>query len=196
MILTKEAGLGPDGLKTKVERVTIALKFLAHKKTKLRRKCDSKIAEYRGWMKPLAKQKKVLQMKNSWRNELCGFNLNMEDLDTAVSEETINRFIMIMKKAMSNEKLTQEEYRVIVDTLITITQESAIRPGAFQFMTLTELNNPVIYISPTDGTIYNIVFVLNHKTFQLHNYLKYVRPQVKPQLPHQELVFLNTHLEP
>ena len=131
----------------------------------------------------------------------------MEDLDTAVSEETINRFIMIMKKAMSNEKLTQEEYRVIVDTLITITQESAIRPGAFQFMTLTELNNPLIYISPTDGTIYNIVFVLNHKTFathgplaipfaetvwvQLHNYLKYVRPQMKPQLPHQELVFLN-----
>ena len=116
---------------------------------------------------------------------------------------------MIMKNAMSNKKLTQEEYRVIVDTLITITitQESAIRPGAFQFMTLTELNNPVIYISPTDGTIYNIVFVLNHKTFathgplaisfsetvwvQLHNYFKYVRPQVKPQLPHQELVFLN-----
>ena len=60
-------------------------------------------------------------MKNSWRNELCGCNLNMEDLDTAVSEETINRFIMIMKKAMSNEKLTQEEYCVIVDTLITIT---------------------------------------------------------------------------
>jgi hypothetical protein len=209
LILTKEAGLGPDGLKTKVERVTIALKFLAHKKTKLHRKCDSKIAEYKGWMKPLAKQKKVLRMKNSWRDELCGFNLNMEDLDTAVSEQTINRFIMIMKKAMSNEKLTQEEYRVIVDTLITITitQESAIRPGAFQFMTLTELNNPVIYISPTDGTIYNIVFVLNHKTFathgplaipfaetswvQLHNYLKYVRPQVKPQLLHQELVFLN-----
>jgi hypothetical protein len=205
LILTKEAGLGPDGLKTKVERVTIALKFLAHKKTKLRRKCDSKIAEYRGWMKPLAKQKKVLRMKNLWRNELCDFILNMEDLDTAV-------FIMIMKKAMSNEKLTQEEYRVIVDTLITITQESAIRAGAFQFITLTELKNPVIYISPTDGTIYNIVFVLNHKTFathgplaipfaetvwvQLHNYLKYVRPQVKQQLPHQELVFLNTRLEP
>ena len=200
---------GADGLKTKVERVTIALKFLAHKKTKLRRKCDSKIAEYRGWMKPLAKQRKVLRMKNLWRDELCGFNLNMEYLYTAISEETINRFIMIMKKAMSNEKLTQEEYRVIVDTLITITitQESAKRPGAFQFMTLTELNNPVIYISPTDGTIYNIVFVLNHKTFathgplaipfaetvwvQLHNHLKYVRPQVKPQLPHQELVFLN-----
>jgi hypothetical protein len=156
-------------------------------------------------MKPLAKQKKVLRMKNLWRNELCDFILNMEDLDTAV-------FIMIMKKAMSNEKLTQEEYRVIVDTLITITQESAIRAGAFQFITLTELKNPVIYISPTDGTIYNIAFVLNHKTFathgplaipfaetvwvQLHNYLKYVRPQVKQQLPHQELVFLNTRLEP
>jgi hypothetical protein len=26
--------------------------------------------------------------------------------------------------------------------------------------------------------------------------LKYVRPQVKQQLPHQELVFLNTRLEP
>jgi hypothetical protein len=118
LILTKEAGLGPDGLKTKVERVTIALKLFAHKKT-LRRKCDSKIAEYKGGMKPLAKQKKVLRMKNLWRDELCGFNLNMEDLHTAVPEVTINRFIMIMKNAMSNKKLTQEEYCVIVDTLIT-----------------------------------------------------------------------------
>ena len=55
---------------------------------------------------------------------------------------------------------------VIVDSLrtITITQENAIHPGSFQFLTMKELNHPTAYIS-TDGTIYNIVFVLNHKTF-------------------------------
>ena len=112
---------------------------------------------------------------------------------------------------MLNQKLTQEDYRVIVDTLIiiTITQESAIRPGAFQFMTLQELDNPITYISPTDGTVHNIVFVINHKTvgthgplavpfpetvwIQLHNYVKYVRQQVKPKIPFQHLVFLNAN---
>ena len=125
----------------------------------------------------------------------------MSDLDSAVSQETIDRFTKIMNKAMVNRKLSEEEYRVIVDTLITITitQESAIHPGAFQFMTMEELNHPTTYIS-TDGTIYNIVFVLNHKTFgthgpsavpfqdstwmQLHNYSKFVRPQVKAKCPH------------
>ena len=36
---------------------------------------------------------------------------------------------------MENQKLPPEEYRLIVDTLITlpIMQESAIRPGAFPF---------------------------------------------------------------
>jgi Na+-translocating ferredoxin:NAD+ oxidoreductase RnfG subunit len=65
-------------------------------------------------------------MKQSWRDELCGFKLTMSDLDTAVSKETINLFKEIMKKAMNNETLSQEEYRVIVDTIITITitQES------------------------------------------------------------------------
>ena len=209
LITTKDAGLGPDGLKTKIERITVALKFLGHRKPKLHSKCRRAIAEYSEWLKPLAKQKKVLRMQNSWRDELCGFNLTMEDLDSAVSEDTIARFITIMKQAMLKEKLTQEEYRHIVDTLITITitQESAIRPGAFQFMTLQEIDNPVTYISPTDGTVYNIVFVMNHKTFathgplpvpfpetvwiQLHNYLKYVRPQVKPKSPYKQNVFLN-----
>lgn len=209
LIATKDAGLGPDGLKTKIERVCTALKFLAHKKPKLHGKCTRAREEYKEWIKPLSKQKKVLRMQNSWREELCGFKLITDDLDTAVSEETIKSFIMIMKKAMKDEKLTPEEYRVIVDALITltITQESAIRPGAFQFMTLEELDNPVTYISSSDGTVYNIVFVLNHKTFashgplavpfpesawvQLHNYLKFVRPQVKPKAPYKQLVFLN-----
>ncbi|XP_028418405.1 uncharacterized protein LOC114543745 [Dendronephthya gigantea] len=150
LITTKDAGLGPDGLKTKIERITIALKFLAHRKPKLHSKCRRAIAEYSEWLKPLAKQKKVLRMQNSWRDELCGFNLTMEDLDTAVSEDTIAQFIAIMKQAMSKTRLTQKEYRLIVDTLITITitQESAIRPGAFQFMTLQEIDNPGnIYIT-------------------------------------------------
>jgi site-specific recombinase XerD len=75
-------------------------------------------------------------------------------------------------------------------------------------MTVEELNNPVTHIS-SDGTIYNIVFVLNHKTFashgpcavpfgentwiQLHNYLKFVRPQSKPKAPHKHLVSLNAN---
>ena len=108
-------------------------------------------------------------MKNSWRDELCGFKLNMSDLDTAVTEEQIDRFMTIMKKAMNNEELSPEDNRVIVDTVITltITQESAIRPGAFQFMTLEELNNPITFIS-NDGTVYNIVLLINHKTFATH----------------------------
>ena len=208
LIATKDAGLGPDGLKTKIERVSTALKYLAVKKRKLHDRCKRARKELKEWLKPLYKQKRVLRMKNSWRDELCGYNLNMDDVDTAVSEATIEKFISIMKKAMKGERLTQEEYRVIVDTLITltVTQESAIRPGAFQFMALEELDSPVTYIS-TDGTVYNIVFVLNHKTFathgpipvpfpesawvQLHNYLKFVRPQVKPKPPHQKFVFLN-----
>ncbi|XP_028416842.1 uncharacterized protein LOC114541052 [Dendronephthya gigantea] len=100
LITTKDAGLGPDGLKSKIERITIALKFLGHKKPKINTKCKRAIAEYSEWLKPLAKQKKVLRMQNSWRNELCGFNLTMEDIDTAVSEHTIARFIAIMKQAM------------------------------------------------------------------------------------------------
>ena len=150
-------------------------------------------------------------MQQSWRSELCGLKLTMCDLDTAVSEETTERFQSIMKKAMDGTKLTEEEFRLIVDALITITitQESAIRPGAFQFMTMEELSNPVMYISDTVGTIYNIVFVLNHKTFathgpaalpfqdttwvQLHNYLKFVRPQVESKSPYKHLVFLNAN---
>lgn len=76
-------------------------------------------------------------------------------------------------------------------------------------MTLEELENllTLTYISKTNGTVYNIVFVLNHKTFaihgplpvpfgetawiHLHNYLKYVRTQVEPKSSHQHLVFLN-----
>ena len=210
LIATKESGLGPDGLKTKIERICTALKYLAYKKPKLHGKCAAARDNYKEWIKPLCKQKKVLRMQHSWRDELCGFKLTMCDLDTAVSKETTDKFAKIMKKAMNNAELSQEEYRVIVDTIITITitQESAIRPGAFQFMTLEELGNPVTYIS-SDGTIYNIVFVLNHKTFashgpsavpfqdttwvQLHNYLKFVRPQVKPKAPHKHLVFLNAN---
>lgn len=209
LISTRDAGLGPDGIKTKIERVITALKFLKHDKPKLQSKCRHAIEDYSEWIKPLLKQKKVLRMKNSWQEELLGLKLTTDDLDTAISDQNISNFITIMKKAMSNLKLTQEEYRVIVDTLISliITQESAIRPGAFQFMTLRELDSPVTFVSPTDGTIYNIVFVLNHKTFathgplavpfpesawvQLHNYLKYVRPQTNPKAPHQQLVFLN-----
>jgi len=208
LIATKEAGLGPDGLKTKIERICTALKYLAYKKPKLHGKCAAARDSYSEWIKPLCRQKKVLRMQHSWRDELCGFRLTMSDIDSAVSQETIYTFTKIMNKAMDNTKLSEKEYRIIVDTLITITitQESAIRPGAFQFMTMEELNHPTTYIS-TDGTIYNIVFVLNHKTFgthgpppvpfqdstwvQLHNYLKFVRPQVKPKSPHKHLVFLN-----
>ena len=114
-----------------------------------------------------------------------------------------------MSTPMGKQKLTGKEHRLIVDTLITltVTQESTVRPGGFQFMALEELENPLTYISTTDGTVYNIVFVLNHKTFATHgplpvpfgeitwihlyNYLKYVRPQVEPKAPDQHLVFLN-----
>lgn len=209
LIITKKGGLGPDGVKTKVERILKALKYLQHRKPDLKTKCERTSTELKEWLRPLVKKKKVLRMQNSWRDELCGFRLTMEDVDTAVSPETTKRFVKIMEKAMANRKLKAEEYRVIVDTLITltITQESAIRPGAFQYMTLQELENPLTYISTTDGTVYNIIFVLNHKTFSthgplavpfaetvwipLHNYLKYVRPQVEPKSPHQHLVFLN-----
>ena len=150
-------------------------------------------------------------MQQSWRSELCGLKLTMCDLDTAVSKGTTERFQNIMKKAMDGTKLTEEEFRLIVDALITITitQESSIWPGAFQFMTIEEMSNPVMYISDTVGTIYNIVFVLNHKTFathgpaavpfqdttwvQLHNYLKFVRPQVESKSPYKHLVFLNAN---
>ena len=147
-------------------------------------------------------------MQQSWRSELCGLKLTMCDFDTAVSEETTERFQNIMKKAMDGTKLTQEEFRLIVDAT-TITQESAICLEAFQFMTMEEWSKPVTYISDTDGTIYNIVFVLNHKTFathgpaavpfqdttwvQLHNYLKFVRPQVELKSPYKHLVFLNAN---
>ena len=209
LIVVKQAGLGPDGIKTKVERAITALKYLKHSHPSLDRKCQKAISEYREWLRPLVKKKKVLRMKNAWRNELCGLNISMEGIDEAVSPDTAKQFSKLMEKAMENQKLAPEEYRLIVDTLITltITQESAIRPGAFQFMTLQELANPLTYISPTDDTVYNIVFVINHKTFashgpiavpfsetvwiQLHNYLKYVRPQVRPKAPHKQLVFLN-----
>ena len=57
-----------------------------------------------------------------------------------------------MKKAMDGTKLSQEESIVIVNTLITITitQESAIRLGAFQFMILEELANPITHISNSE----------------------------------------------
>lgn len=211
LIITKSAGLGPDGTKTKIERVMTALKYLKQRKKKLRRKCERARAEYKEWLRPLVKKKKVLRMKNSWREELLGFRLTMQDIDTAVSEDTILNFTKAMEKAMEKKTLSGQEHRVIVDTIITLTltQESAIRPGAFQFMTLEEFSKPLTYISPTDGTIYNIVFVLNHKTFathgaiavpfpeevwvSLHNYLKYVRPQVNPKAPFQHLVFLNAN---
>lgn len=211
LIATRHAGLGPDGMKTKIERVCTALKYLAQKKRKLHSKCTRVRQELAEWLKPVCKQKKILRMQNSWRDELAGFRLNMDDVDTAVSEEKIEHFTAIMTRAIGGEKLTNEEYRVIVDTLITITitQESAVRPGAFQFMTLDELDRPVTHISPSDGTVYNIVFVLNHKTFathgpiavpfaesvwvQLHNYLKFVRPQARPKPPFQKLVFLNAN---
>ena len=50
-----------------------------------------------------------------------------------------------------------EEYQVIVETLITITitQKSAVRQGAFQFMTLDELDRPVMHKLPAAGTVYN-----------------------------------------
>ena len=35
LIVTKDAGLGPDGLKTKIERIVKALKYLAHRKKQL-----------------------------------------------------------------------------------------------------------------------------------------------------------------
>lgn len=211
LIITKDAGLGPDGLKTKLENIQKGLKYLKHLKPKLRSKCRRAIEEYSEWIKPLGKQKRILRMKNSWREELCGLKLTTHDLDTAVSEETIKQFTKAMKKAMSNIELNPKEYRIIVDTIISviITQESAVRPGAFQFMKVEEVNNPVTHVSPTDGIIHNIVFVMDHKTFgshgpiavpfpentwvQLHNYLKYVRPQTDPKPPHKQLVFLNAN---
>ena len=213
LIATKQAGLGPDGVKTKIERICTALKYISYKKPKLHPKCCAAQCNYKEWIKPLLRQKKVICMQQWWRNELCGLNLTMSDLGSAVSEETTQQSSNTMKKAMDGKKLSREEFRVIVDTLmtITITQESAIRLGAFQFMTLEELNNPITYISNSDGSIYNIVCVLNYNTFathgpsavpfqdttwiQLHNYLKFVRPQVKPKAPYKHLVFLNANGE-
>ena len=209
LIVTRNAGLGPDGLKTKIENIKKGIKFLKHQKPETRSKCRRALEEYSEWIKPLCKQKRVLRMQNSWREEITGMKLTTHDLDTAVSKEIIEQFSGIMKKAMGRVELTQREYRVIVDTIISVitTQESAARPGAFQFITIEEVNNPVTYVSETDGTIYNIVFVMGHKTFgthgpiavpfpekawiQLHNYLKYVRPQSHPKPPNQHLVFLN-----
>ena len=58
-------------------------------------------------------------MQQSWCNELCGLKLTMSDLDSAVSEETTQQFSNTIKKAMDGKKLSKEEFRVIVDTLIT-----------------------------------------------------------------------------
>ena len=68
-------------------------------------------------------------MKNSRRDELCGCKLNMSDLDTAVTKEQSDRFMAVIKKAMKDEHFSPEEFRVIINTIIslTFTQESAIR---------------------------------------------------------------------
>ena len=67
--------------------------------------------------------------ENSWHDELCGCKLNMSDLDTAVTKEQSNRFMAVIKKAMKDKHLSPEEFRVIINTIIslTFTQESAIR---------------------------------------------------------------------
>ena len=51
-------------------------------------------------------------------------------------------------------------------------------------MTLDELENPLTYISTTDGTVYNIVFVLNHKTFATHGPLP---------VPFGEIAWIHLH---
>ena len=121
LIITKKAGMGPDGIKTKVERIITALKYLKHWKPKLREKCKRAMVELKEWLRPLVRKKRVLRMKNSWRDELCGFSRTMQDVDTAVCAETTKRFVDIIEKAMGKQKLTGEEHRQIVDTLITLT---------------------------------------------------------------------------
>ena len=135
-------------------------------------KPSQSIEELKEWLQPLAKKKKLLRMQNAWRDELYGFRLTMEDVDTALSMDNIIRFLGVMEKVMAKKKLSGAEHRNVIDTLVvtaTITQQSAIRPGAFQNMTLLELGNSMQYIIlPSDGSIYNFVFVVNHKTFAMH----------------------------
>ena len=47
VIAIKQAGLGPDGVKTKIKRVCIALKYLGHKKPKLHEKCSAARSNYK-----------------------------------------------------------------------------------------------------------------------------------------------------
>ena len=47
LIATKDAEIGPDGLKTKTEIVLTALKFLAQQKPKLHGKCSRARQEYK-----------------------------------------------------------------------------------------------------------------------------------------------------
>ena len=55
LIATKQAGLCLDGVKTKIEQVCIALKYLGYKKKppKLHEKCSAARSNHKEWIKPL-----------------------------------------------------------------------------------------------------------------------------------------------
>ena len=192
LIITKKAGMGPDGIKIKVERIMTALKYLKHWKPKLCKKCERAMVELKEWLWPLVRKKRVLRMKNSWRDELCGFSRTMQDVDT-YGQAKVDR-----RRASTNRRHTDNfnshprkcgKARWISIHYIGRTGKSTNIHFNNRWYSLQHC---VCVESQTFATHGPLPVPFGEITWiHLYNYLKYVRPQVEPKAPDQHLVFLN-----